>query len=163
MHLGKEGLLMLGITLANCITILQNFVMSNAFDVTFQVSLFAKERMRKVHLTAVLKSTKGRKLMPFHLSPCFSSKLFGQISLISNFRHVLNIVCVLLDISPASDCDLPTRRYPLSIPSSKAGSRAFEDGNDRGFRNVSKSQSDAREISKRTHTNFIEFGIKDLH
>jgi hypothetical protein len=30
------------------------------------------------------------------------------ILLISNFRHVLNIVCVLLGISPPSDCDLPT-------------------------------------------------------
>jgi len=34
--------------------------MNNAFDVTFQVSLFAKERMRKIHFTAVLKSTKIR-------------------------------------------------------------------------------------------------------
>jgi hypothetical protein len=31
---------------------------------------------------------------------------------------------------------------------------AFEDGTDRGFRNVGKSQSDAREISKRTHTKY---------
>jgi hypothetical protein len=29
---------------------------------------------------------------------------------------------------------------------------AFEDGTDRGFRNVGKSQSDAGEIPKRTHT-----------
>jgi hypothetical protein len=28
---------------------------------------------------------------------------------------------------------------------------AFEDGTDRGFRNVGKSQSDAGEIPKRTH------------
>jgi hypothetical protein len=41
--------------------------------------------------------------------------------LISNFRRVLNIVCVLLGISLASDCDLPTFRNPLSVPSSKAG------------------------------------------
>jgi hypothetical protein len=40
------------------------------------------------------------------------------IALISNFRRVLNIVCVLLGISPASDCDLPTFRNPLSVPSS---------------------------------------------
>jgi hypothetical protein len=39
-------------------------------------------------------------------------------SLISNFRRVLNIVFVLLGISPA-----------------------FEDGTDRGFRNVGKLQS----------------------
>jgi hypothetical protein len=30
--------------------------------------------------------------------------------------------------------------------------QAFEDGPDRGFRNVGKSQSDAGEILKRTHT-----------
>jgi hypothetical protein len=50
----------------------------------------------------------------------------GQIlsySLISNFRRVLNIVCILLGISPAADCDLPTFRNPLSVPSSKAGCR----------------------------------------
>jgi hypothetical protein len=34
--------------------------------------------------------------------------------LISNFRRVLNIVCILLGFSPASDCDLPTFRNPLS-------------------------------------------------
>ena len=41
--------------------------------------------------------------------------------LISNFRRVLNIVCILLGISPASDCCLPTFRNPLSVPSSRAG------------------------------------------
>jgi hypothetical protein len=35
-----------------------------------------------------------------------------------NFRHVLNIVCILLGIYPASDCDLPTFRNLLSVPSS---------------------------------------------
>jgi hypothetical protein len=30
--------------------------------------------------------------------------------LILNFHHVLNIVCILLGIFPASDCDLPTFR-----------------------------------------------------
>jgi hypothetical protein len=69
-------------------------------------------------------------------------KLFFNF-LISNFRHVLNIVCILLGISPASDCDLPTL-HP-----------AFEDGTDRGFRNVSKSQSDTGEIPKRIHTMFF--------
>jgi hypothetical protein len=54
--------------------------------------------------------------------------------LISDFRRVMNIVCVLLGISPASDCDC---------------------GTDRGFRNVSKSQCDAGEIPKRTHTTRI--------
>jgi hypothetical protein len=45
--------------------------------------------------------------------------------LISNFRRVLNIVCVLFGISPASDCDLPTFWNPLSVPSSKAGCRVL--------------------------------------
>ena len=45
--------------------------------------------------------------------------------LISNFRRVLNIVCILLDISPASDCCLPTFRNPLSVPSSRAGCRVY--------------------------------------
>jgi hypothetical protein len=43
--------------------------------------------------------------------------------LISDFRHVLNIVYVLLGISPASDCGLPIFWNPLSVPSSKAGCR----------------------------------------
>jgi hypothetical protein len=37
----------------------------------------------------------------------------------------LYIVCVLLGTSPASDCDLPTFRNPLSVPSSKAGCRVL--------------------------------------
>ena len=43
--------------------------------------------------------------------------------LISNLRRVLNIVCILLGISPAFDCGLPTFRNPLSVPSSRAGCR----------------------------------------
>jgi hypothetical protein len=35
------------------------------------------------------------------------------------------IVCILLGISPASDCDLPTFRNLLSVPSSKAGCRVL--------------------------------------
>jgi hypothetical protein len=35
------------------------------------------------------------------------------------------VACVLLGISPASDCDLPTFRNPLSVPSSKAGCRVY--------------------------------------
>jgi len=69
--------------------------------------------------------------------------------LISNFRRVLNVVYVLLGISPASDCGFPTFRNPLSVPSPHP---AFEDGTDRGFRNVGKPQSDAGEIPKRTYT-----------
>jgi hypothetical protein len=37
----------------------------------------------------------------------------------------LNIVCILLGISPVSDCDLPTFRNLLSVPSSKAGCRVL--------------------------------------
>jgi hypothetical protein len=40
--------------------------------------------------------------------------------LISKFRRVLNIVYVLLGISPASYCGLPTFRNLLSVPSSEA-------------------------------------------
>ena len=69
--------------------------------------------------------------------------------MISNFRHVLNIVCILLGISPASDCCLPTFRNPLSLHTLHP---ALEDGTDRGFRNVGKQQSDAGEIPKRIHT-----------
>jgi hypothetical protein len=58
---------------------------------------------------------------------------------ISNFRRVLNLVYVLLGMSPVSDCVFPTFRNPLSGPSSKAPHRAFEDGPDRGFRNVDKT------------------------
>jgi hypothetical protein len=39
----------------------------------------------------------------FKLSPCFE------------------YLCILVGISPASDCDLPTFRNLLSVPSSKAG------------------------------------------
>jgi hypothetical protein len=38
---------------------------------------------------------------------------YNNTIMISNFRSVLNIVCVLLGISPASYCDLPTFRNPL--------------------------------------------------
>ena len=52
-----------------------------------------------------------------------------------------NLVCILLGISPASDCGLPTFRNPLSVPSSRAGCKvwsiilhtlhpALEDGTD---------------------------------
>ena len=66
--------------------------------------------------------------------------------LISNFRRVLNIVCILLGISPASDCCILHTSYP-----------AYEYGTDRVFRNVGIQQSDAGEIPKRIHT-----GFKDL-
>jgi len=45
--------------------------------------------------------------------------------LISNFRRVLNHVCILLGISPASEFGLPTFRNPLSVPSSRAGCKVL--------------------------------------
>jgi len=50
---------------------------------------------------------------------------FFITSLISNFRPDLNIVYVLLGISPASNCSWPTFRNPVSVPSSKAGCRVY--------------------------------------
>ena len=47
--------------------------------------------------------------------------------LISNFRRVLNLVCILLGISPASDYGLPTFRNALPVPSSKAGCEVWMD------------------------------------
>jgi len=40
-----------------------------------------------------------------------------QIFSISNFRHVLNVVCFLLGNSPASEFYMPTFRIPLYVPS----------------------------------------------
>ena len=85
----------------------------------------------------------------FLLSFCLSFSFLVYVLflfLISNFRRVLNLVYILLGISPASDCGLPTFRNPLSVPSS------YEDGTDRVFRNVGIQQSDAGEIPKRIHT-----------
>ena len=59
------------------------------------------------------------------LHKVFTCSLCSFFFLISNFRRVLNIVCVLLGISPASDCGLPTFRNPLSVPSSRAGCRVW--------------------------------------
>ena len=73
------------------------------------------------------------------------------------YSYKLYLVCILLGISPASDCSLPTFRNPLSVPSSRAGCTlhpALEDGTDRGFQNVGKLQSDTGEIPKRIHTIF---------
>jgi len=41
-----------------------------------------------------------------------------HLILISNFRRVLNLVCILLGISLASGCCMPTFRNALSVPSS---------------------------------------------
>jgi hypothetical protein len=45
--------------------------------VTFQVSLFAKERMRKICFTAVLKSTKGRNVDALLPVSMFFFKIVG--------------------------------------------------------------------------------------
>ena len=50
-----------------------------------------------------------------------SVKFDISLFLISNFRHVLNVVCFLLGNSPASEIYMPTFRNTLSVPSSKAG------------------------------------------
>jgi hypothetical protein len=41
--------------------------------------------------------------------------------LISNFHHVLNVVCFLLGNSPASEVYMPMFQNTLSVPSSQAG------------------------------------------
>ena len=43
-----------------------------------------------------------------------------MLVLISNFRHVLNVVCFLLGDSPVSEYYVPTFRNTLSVPSSEA-------------------------------------------
>ena len=69
--------------------------------------------------------------------------------------------CILLGISPASDCCMPRFRNTLSVPSSQAGYEvlhtsypAYEGGTDGVFRNVGIQQSDAGEMPKRIHTRF---------
>jgi len=65
-------------------------------------------------------------------------------------------------VSPRrQDCGLPTFHlqrldveYEVTLHTPHP---AFEDGTDRGFRNVGKPQSDAGEIPKRTHTIFTFF------
>ena len=70
------------------------------------------------------------------------------VLLISGFRRVLNIVCVLLGIYQHRYINNQT---PLTIHTSYLHP-ALEDGTDRGFRNVGRAQTDAGDIPKRTHT-----------
>ena len=73
------------------------------------------------------------------------------------FLIIIIVVYILLGISPASNCNWPTFRNPVSVPSSRAGCSlhpAFEDGTDTGFRNVGQLQFDAGEIPKRIYTIF---------
>jgi hypothetical protein len=51
---------------------------------------------------------------------CKSVVDWAGVFLISNIRHVLNVVCFLLGNSPASEFYMPTFRNPLSVPSSEA-------------------------------------------
>jgi hypothetical protein len=76
--------------IANCITNLQNFVVNNASDVTFQVSLFAKERMRKIHFTAVLNSTKGRNVDA--LPPIQNIHIY-LYQLLTSLKYTFFILC----------------------------------------------------------------------
>jgi hypothetical protein len=99
------------------------------------------------------------------LLPNNANTLLNRAEYITYFH---NYVYVLLGISPALICSLPTFRNPVSVPSSKAGSRlstsslpptqsllpAFEDGTDTGFRNVGKLYIEAGDIPKRTYTLF---------
>jgi hypothetical protein len=63
-----------------------------------------------------------------HDTPDSGASLYEATHLTAKCSPMYNrtvIVCVLLGISPASDCDLPTFRNPLSVPSSKAGCRVL--------------------------------------
>jgi hypothetical protein len=81
-----------------------------------------------------------------------SEKLMGTQNNIRTPEAIFfRIVCILLGTSSASDCDLPTFRNFLLVPSSKARYTVLS-GTDRRFRNVGKSQYDAGEIPKRIHT-----------
>jgi hypothetical protein len=51
--------------------------MNNVFYVTFQVSLFAKERMKKIHFTAALNSTKSRNVDALPPISMFFFKIVG--------------------------------------------------------------------------------------
>jgi len=70
-------------------------------------------------------------------------KKAGSITyLISNFRHVLNVVCFLLGNSPAYEFYIPTFRNTLFHLHRRVGMdytshpRAYEDGTHRVLRNV---------------------------
>jgi hypothetical protein len=64
------------------------------------------------------------------------------------------IVCVLLGISPASDCDLPTFRNPLSVPSSKAGCRVLSGGNTQ--KNTCNIQNTAKVWNQVLYCHFLD-------
>ena len=53
--------------------------------------------------------------------PSAEKHCFFAVRLERNNNILFVLVCILLGISPASDCGLPTFRNPLSVPSSRAG------------------------------------------
>ena len=89
------------------------------------------------NLSSILLKNNGTCLPTY---PAFYSEIMGHF------------VCFLLGESPASDLYMPTFRNTLSLPSSKAGTPAFEDGTDRVFQNVGIYKSDAGESPKRKQT-----------
>jgi hypothetical protein len=60
----------------------------------------------------------GYYIIKLHSTTRVQFLVFFKILLISNFRHVLNVVCFLLGNSPASEVYIPTFRNTLSVPSS---------------------------------------------
>ena len=74
--------------------------------------------------------------MPQRGNPGIGWGIMLQLTTLELLFIQLGYVCILLGISPASDCGLPTFRNRLSVPSS----RALEDGTDRVFRKVGKLQ-----------------------
>ena len=69
-------------------------------------------------------------------------KIHVGITVEGNANSKIVLLCILLGISPAPDCGLPTFRNPPSVPSSRAGCKvhpSLEDGTDRVFRNVDTS------------------------
>jgi len=68
-----------------------------------------------------------------------------RFDLISNFRRVLNVLCLFLGNSPGSEFYMPTFRNTLSVPSSYLP--AYEDGT--VFRNVGIYNSEAGELPRK--------------
>jgi len=66
----------------------------------------------------MLKSIKINPMFKKPVTPSGYTQQFLYFLLISNFCHVLNVVCFLLGNSPASEFYMPTFRNTLSVPSS---------------------------------------------
>ena len=61
---------------------------------------------------------------------CFGL-LGGHHQVLQSSKRLNIFVCILLGISPASDCGLPTFRNPLSVPSSRAGCKVWSMNSER--------------------------------